>query len=134
MHHTSDMTFCKASSMKLLILFHASTLLASAALEDTTEHEYVLNEVEVSPECAVVLVTGGLVFGGLAAAATISLFSVLFEAVGFAAIGVEGGSSVASWQSTFPLVEKGSLFSRLQSISMSKTGASNLVALGSIGG
>ena len=90
--------------------------------------------VEVSPECAVVIVTGGVVVGGFAAAAMITLLELFLNAIGFAAIGVEGGSSAASWQSTFPLVEAGSMFSKLQSISMSEEVGSELIPLGAIVG
>ena len=90
--------------------------------------------VEVSPECAIVIVTGGVVVGGLAAAAMITLLELFLNAIGFAAIGVEGGSSAASWQSTFPLVEAGSMFSKLQSISMSEEAGSELIPLGAIVG
>jgi len=74
--------------------------------------------VRVSPECTAVLLAGGLVVGGMATLATEALFASILGTAGFEAIGVEAGSFAAWWQSTFPLAEARSLFSKLQSISM----------------
>ena len=79
-------------------------------------------QVQVSTECAVALVTGGLIVGGVAVAAAEALVGMLLNVIGFAAIGVEAGSTAAWWQSTFPLVKAGSTFSKLQSITMSEAG------------
>jgi len=91
-------------------------------------------QVQVSSECAVVLVTGGLIAGGVAAAATGALLGMLLNVIGFAAIGVEGGSLAAQWQSTFPLVKAGSTFSKLQSITMSEAGVGVVPVGAAVGG
>jgi hypothetical protein len=51
------------------------------------------------------------------------LRSVLLWIRGFSAVGVTKGSFAAWWQSTMPLVAKGSIFAVLQSIAMGGTGA-----------
>jgi len=72
-------------------------------------------------------VTAGFVSGGIASAVITSVvFPSLLEAMGFASVGVEAGSSAALWQSTFPLVKAGSLFAKLQSISMTGVGTTIL--------
>lgn len=76
-------------------------------------------QVQVSTECAVVLVTGGLIVGGVAIAAAETLAGMLLNVIGFASIGVEAGSTAAWWQSTFPLVRAGSTL-HLQSFSPSQ--------------
>ena len=91
-------------------------------------------QVQVSSECAVVLVTGGLVVGGVAVAAAEALVGMLLNVIGFAAIGVEGGSLAAQWQSTFPLVKAGSTFSKLQSITMSEAGVGVVPVGAAVGG
>lgn len=88
--------------------------------------------VEVSPECAVVLVTGGLIAGGTATVGTSLLFSWLLAVIGFTAEGVAVGSYAAKWQSTLPLVTAGYLFAKLQSTAMS--GAGTTIMPGSIVG
>jgi hypothetical protein len=88
------------------------------------------DSVDVSPECAVVLVTAGSVAGGLA---SFVLIEPLLFLVGFTGAGIAEGSFAAWWQSTMPNVMAGSLFSSLQSITM--TGVeSNIIVSSSIGG
>jgi hypothetical protein len=91
-------------------LNHVSRSLGSDDDGDSQE------EVMVSSECAAVLVTEGLIIGGIITSVVCPL---LLGALGFTAVGVEAGSNAALWQSTFPLVKAGSLFAKLQSIVMS---------------
>mmetsp|Transcript_33391 Transcript_33391/g.56782 ORF Transcript_33391/g.56782 Transcript_33391/m.56782 type:complete len:212 (+) Transcript_33391:147-782(+) len=72
-----------------------------------TDDENEMDKVEVTAECAVVLVTAGLIAGGTVTVATSVLFSWVLGAIGFTAVGIEGGSYA------------GSLFAKLQSIAMS---------------
>ena len=75
-----------------------------------------------------------MIVGGVAAAATGALLGMLLNVIGFAAIGVEGGSLAAQWQSTFPLVKAGSTFSKLQSITMSEAGVGVVPVGAAVGG
>ena len=109
---------------------HASTSLGGGGDNGNSQEQ---EGVKVSSECAAVLVTEGFVLGGLAAAAIPPAFFSLLEALGFAAVGVEAGSKAALWQSTFPLVKAGSLFAKLQSITMSGV-ESTVIVPGSIAG
>jgi hypothetical protein len=61
----------------------------------------------------------------------------ILPAVGFCSNGVEAGSMAARWQSTYPLVPRGSPFALLQSISMGGAGLAMIfitAAGGLIGG
>ena len=132
------------SFYQLLVLAFALALwhplvVADADADADVEVEYLEPEtdvvqVQVSRECAVVLVTGGLIVGGLAVAAAEALVGMLLNVIGFAAIGVEAGSTAAWWQSTFPLVKAGSTFSKLQSITMSEAGVGVVPVGAAVGG
>ena len=70
--------------------------------------------------------------GGTIAAATFAMTPAALCIVGFGPEGVVAGSVAASWQSTMPLVAKGSLFSYLQSVTTASSGS--MTALQSITG
>ena len=85
--------------------------------------------VNISPECASILILAGATGGALMS----TLVNPLLASIGFTATGVTSGSFAAWWQSTMPLVSSGSLFASLQSIAMSGV-SSNLVIASSVGG
>ena len=74
----------------------------------------------VSEHSAAALITCS---GALGAVAAAKLSSLLLASLGFTAAGVSGSSFAAWWQSTMPLVAKGSVFAILQSIAMGGAGA-----------
>ena len=123
--------------MKELISFLFVTLIISEhvnaafgeQMKECTDGE---DCVHISPKCAAVLFAGGTVVGGATVAALSALVGPVLALLGFELVGVEAGSFAAWWQSTFPLVEKGSTFSALQSIAMK--GVGSRVTAGSIGG
>lgn len=96
----------------LLLVSHCSLYKAEVSNED--------EECNISPKCASVILATG-VLGGVSVAA---LTPTALCAAGFCPVGVAGNSFASWWQSTMPLVAKGSLFSSLQSIAMSSTAAS----------
>ena len=125
--------------MKVLISFLFVTLIISEHVNAAFgEHmkECADGEdcVHISPKCAAVLFAGGTVVGGTTVAALSALVGPVLALLGFELVGVEAGSFAAWWQSTFPLVEKGSTFSALQSIAMKGVGSTVMAGSGSIGG
>ena len=68
------------------------------------------DSVTVSPKCAASLLTSSAAIGGVAAYA---FTPTMLCTAGFCHAGVAGGSFASWWQSTMPLVVKGSLFSSL---------------------
>jgi hypothetical protein len=72
--------------------------------------------VVVSPKCAAVLLVAGTTLGAGVASVAVTLTPAALCASGFCSTGVAAGSYAAWWQSTMPLVAKGSLFALLQSI------------------
>ena len=129
------------SFYRLLVLTIALTLCHHPVVvadtdADVEHYESEMEEVQVqvSRECAVVLVTGGLIVGGVAVAATEALVGMLLNVIGFASIGVASGSTAAWWQSTFPLVKAGSTFAKLQSITMSEAGFGFVPVGAAVGG
>lgn len=84
---------------------------AFASVGNSKEEE----SVDVSPECAVVLVTAGSVAGGLASYA---LVEPLLSLIGFAGADVTGATFAVWLQTTMSNVIAGSIFSSLQSITM----------------
>ncbi len=88
-------------------------------------------EVEISPKCAAVLITSTTAVGvGVAYALTPAMLC----GAGFCPVGVAKGSFAASWQSTMPLVAKGSVFAALQSAAMGGAGIKTTVAAAAVGG
>lgn len=87
------------------------------------------DSVNVSPKCAAVLLVGAGSFGVIATNAVVPL---VLGTLGFGVAGVAGGSVASWWQSTMPLIAKGSLFATLQSIAMG--GTTVPVAVGAIMG
>lgn len=87
--------------------------------------------VNISRNCATVL----LVTAGVSAGAISVLTPVAACTAGFCQAGVAGGSFAAWWQSTMPLVAKGSLFAKLQALAMSGSGMQGIsVTAGALGG
>jgi Interferon-induced 6-16 family len=120
------------SAVSMRVSFTTLFLLASllAILSGIRANEQKEDEVEVSRECAGVLLVGGsLAGGGTAFLATGSLLALL----GFTSTGVAGGSFAAWWQSSMPMISSGSVFATLQSIAMAGAG-SGTVALGGMAG
>lgn len=95
--------------------------------EPSTDDE---QEVLISPECAVVLLTAGATAG---TAASVVLAGPILSLFGFTSVGVAQGSFAAWWQSTLPLIKAGSLFASLQSVAMSGVGSTILIT-SSVGG
>lgn len=116
--------------MKILVfLFLTFAALASCQeTDDPEEHE----DINISTKCAAVLVVAGTTVG---AGLTYALTPAAICAAGFCPVGV-AGSSFASWyQSTLPLVAKGSLFAKLQALAMGGVGTTTVtVGGGVIGG
>ena len=90
-------------------MFSSTDHVAFASVGNSKEEE----GVDVSPECAVVLVTAGSVAGGLASYA---LVEPLLSLIGFAGADVTEATFAAWSQSTMSNVIAGSIFSSLQSI------------------
>jgi hypothetical protein len=86
-------------------------------------------DIKISPKCAAVL----LAAAG-AAGVTVSTFTpAALCGAGFCSTGIASGSFASWWQSTLPIVAKGSVFSYLQSVAMggtASTTALNAAALG----
>ena len=91
-------------------------LLGGSCEGAATENE--TDSVHVSPKCAAVLLVGA---GSIGAVAASALTPIALCSIGIYSTGIAGGSYAASWQSTMPLVAKGSLFAGLQSAAMSGT-------------
>jgi hypothetical protein len=95
---------------------------SNTASEDnvsTNQRSKDQDEINISPKCAAVLLAGtGIIAGTGAMLTPTALCSIL----GFCPTGVAGGSLASWWQSTLPLVSKGSLFAKLQSIAMRGSG------------
>eukprot|EP00558_Chaetoceros_sp_UNC1202_P000233 CAMPEP_0197260278 /NCGR_PEP_ID=MMETSP1429-20130617/83954_1 /TAXON_ID=49237 /ORGANISM="Chaetoceros sp., Strain UNC1202" /LENGTH=184 /DNA_ID=CAMNT_0042724515 /DNA_START=56 /DNA_END=610 /DNA_ORIENTATION=+ len=92
------------------------------ATDDTILVDSTDAKIYVSPDCAAVL----LAAGGTCVLSW-AFIDVLLYLLGFTEVGPEAGSFAAWWQSKFPLVEAGSLFSLLQSIAMGGTGKEVLI-------
>lgn len=102
---------------------------ASINEEETETATSGENDADISPKCAAVL----LLTGASGVAATMGLASVpLLSAAGFTPVGVAAGSFAAWWQSTYPLVAAGSLFSYLQSIAMTGSVVTGSASLGAV--
>ena len=124
-------------SSHLLILTLLVVLCTAEKCDYTKEsfpgEEYV--SVDVSPECAALLLVGGGVAGSAATLAVTNLLMPMWLcSSGFCAAGVKSGSLAAWWQSTMPLIASKSIFATLQSIAMSAGGVgfstSSTAALG----
>lgn len=89
-------------------------------------------DVKISPKCAAVLIAMGTSVG---AVVTYAAAPAALCTAGFCSAGVTGGSFAAWWQSTFPLVAKGSLFAKLQALAMGGSGIKSVaIAGGALGG
>eukprot|EP00539_Tryblionella_compressa_P006060 CAMPEP_0178754448 /NCGR_PEP_ID=MMETSP0744-20121128/12163_1 /TAXON_ID=913974 /ORGANISM="Nitzschia punctata, Strain CCMP561" /LENGTH=262 /DNA_ID=CAMNT_0020408357 /DNA_START=66 /DNA_END=851 /DNA_ORIENTATION=- len=93
-------------------------------LEEENEDE---REVYISKKCAAVL----LVFGATAGAGVTYVFTPFAACTaGFCSVGVAKGSAAAWWQSTLPLVAKGSTFAQLQALAMGGVGMGKVTIAG----
>lgn len=89
-------------------------------------------DIQISAKCAAVLVVAGT---GLGAGVAYTLTPAAICAAGFCPAGVAGGSFAAWWQSSIPLVAKGSLFAQLQALASAGVGTKAVtVAGGLLGG
>lgn len=89
-------------------------------------------KVEISSECAAVLLVGGSAVGGISAT---TLLPQLLSMLGFASsVGVSSDSVAAWWKSILGSVPAGSLFATLQSITMAGGGVGTLVSGAELGG
>ena len=86
-------------------------------------------DITISTKCASVLIVAGTTLG---AGLTYALTPVAICAAGFCPAGVAGGSFASWWQSTMPLVAKGSLFAQLQALAMGGVGATTVTVGGGI--
>jgi hypothetical protein len=86
-------------------------------------------DITISAKCASVLVVAGTTLG---AGATYVLTPVAICAAGFCPTGVAGGSFAAWFQSTMPLITKGSLFAQLQALAMGGVGTTTVTIGGGI--
>jgi len=110
--------------LEVLVVLAILLSCTAAASDDTV--------VEVSPKCAAAVLTSS---GALGGAVAYMLTPAALCTAGFCSAGVTGGSFAAWWQSTLPLVVKGSLFSTLQAAAMGgSSGVSTIVTGGAIGG
>lgn len=85
---------------------------------------------QISPKCAAVLLAGSGVVGAASFMLTPTMLCII---MGFCPTGVASGSFASWWQSTMPLVAKGSAFAKLQSIAMGGS-AGSMTALKSVMG
>ena len=102
-----------------------------AALLVAASTQERVDEVKVSAECAAVLITSSTAMGGAVAYA---LTPAAICSAGFCSASVSAASFASWWQSTIPLVAKGSMFAALQSAAVAGSGASITVAVGAVGG
>mmetsp|Transcript_2308 Transcript_2308/g.3246 ORF Transcript_2308/g.3246 Transcript_2308/m.3246 type:complete len:197 (-) Transcript_2308:1543-2133(-) len=98
---------------------------------ETDEKEHDAEEIQISSECAAVVLVGGSAIGGIAAT---TLAPSLLGILGFTQAGIMSGSFAAWWQSTMPLIASGTLFATLQSIAMTTTGMGTVVIGSTLGG
>eukprot|EP00286_Rhodomonas_abbreviata_P004806 CAMPEP_0181316792 /NCGR_PEP_ID=MMETSP1101-20121128/16085_1 /TAXON_ID=46948 /ORGANISM="Rhodomonas abbreviata, Strain Caron Lab Isolate" /LENGTH=252 /DNA_ID=CAMNT_0023424065 /DNA_START=111 /DNA_END=869 /DNA_ORIENTATION=+ len=87
--------------------------------------------VHISPKCASVVIVTSAALGAAIAAA---LLPIVLAIAGFSEAGVAAESFAAAWQSTMPLVAKGSLFAVLQSAAMAGVGEGAIVSAAALGG
>jgi len=88
--------------------------------------------VDISALCAANIIVAGGTLGGLAAYV---VTPAALCTAGFCPAGVTAGSFASWWQSTIPVVAKGSLFSQLTSLAMGGAGSTNFVlASSALGG
>merc|ERR1712166_1070722 len=80
-------------------------------------------QVSVSPKCAAVILVAGSAVGGTTA---YTITPRLLSAAGFTSVGVGAKTFASWWQSTMPLVARGSAFSVLQSVAMGGTDIATL--------
>ena len=86
--------------------------------------------VRVTPTCAAVLLMGGGVVGAIVAT---TVPAAVMYIIGLSPEGVIADSFAAAWQSTMPLVAKGSLFALLQSAATGGVGSEVVISGASIG-
>jgi hypothetical protein len=103
----------------------------TAGIDDSGSDETFQEEVGISPKCAAVLLAAGTSLG---AGLDYTLTPVALCSAGFCSTGITSSSFVASWQSTLPLVAKGSLFAKLQAITMGGNGAKASLSGAAVGG
>jgi len=114
-----------------IVAFAASATARFATREEEDVEVGKDVEVDISPRCAAVLLSGGALGGaGLAYAVTPAALCT----AGFCPAGVSGASFASWWQSTMPLVASGSLFTTLQSVAMGGVGTKMAVTASMIGG
>ena len=108
----------------ITLLFFCIILAACFAQEESSPSWKEEDEnVDVSPKCAAILLASGTTIGVASLGLGYALPPVALCSAGFCATGVASGSFAAWWQSTMPLVAKGSLFAMLQSIAMGGGGS-----------
>ena len=120
----------EALRLTLVISIVAFVVSAPSTDDGFLEKDERSTEVEVSPECALVLTLAG---GGVGGALVWMVAGPFLSLVGFTATGVAQGSFAAWWQSTMPLISAGGLFASLQSIAMGGVATSVTIA-SSLGG
>mmetsp|Transcript_4763 Transcript_4763/g.7245 ORF Transcript_4763/g.7245 Transcript_4763/m.7245 type:complete len:222 (-) Transcript_4763:149-814(-) len=113
-------------ALKTNLIDSSSNVKADA--DGTTDFKSEVTE-EMSPKCAAVLLAASTSLG---ATLSYTLTPMALCSAGFCSTGVAANSFASWWQSTMPLVAKGSLFSALQSI-VTGTGT-NMVLPGALGG
>eukprot|EP00550_Attheya_septentrionalis_P012353 CAMPEP_0198303952 /NCGR_PEP_ID=MMETSP1449-20131203/57151_1 /TAXON_ID=420275 /ORGANISM="Attheya septentrionalis, Strain CCMP2084" /LENGTH=218 /DNA_ID=CAMNT_0044006459 /DNA_START=104 /DNA_END=760 /DNA_ORIENTATION=- len=110
----------------LTLLFVVAALCGCRAQEPEAD-----DGVVVSAKCAAVILASTTTLG---AGVAYTLTPAALCTAGFCAPGIAGSSFAAWWQSTIPLVVKGSLFAQLQAMAMGGIGVSSTVAGATVGG
>ena len=120
--------FCSYIICFFVALLSCHQICNAKFITNTNSDSKDQTDAKISPKCAAVLLAAAGTAGVTAAAFTPTALCT----AGFCSTGVAGGSFASWWQSTMPLVAKGSLFSYLQSIAMG--GAGSMVVLQNIVG
>ena len=118
--------------MNRFFLFFFIAAVCSVCSRSQEEEAKADDTINVSSKCAAVLLASGTTLG---AGVTYALTPAALCTAGFCAPGVAAGSFASWWQSTMPLVVKGSLFAKLQAIAAGGvTGMGSSVAGAAVGG
>ena len=118
--------------MNCFFLFFFIAAVCSVCSRSQEEEAKADDTINVSSNCAAVLLASGTTLG---AGVAYALTPAALCTAGFCAPGVAAGSFASWWQSTMPLVVKGSLFAKLQAIAAGGvTGMGSSVAGAAVGG